>query len=165
MKRNKTIAIFLLAFILFPLLCSIGLQLFQLYLKHRADYRLENENLTTVSIPLHKVKWVEKEREIMIEGKMFDIKMYSEQDGVLTATGVYDEKETAVLELLGSFSEKEQNLLLTHLLLLAQCFYLCYLMYRFYIYNYFINQFSFYTAQLSNPFQQKIFSPPRMLFN
>ena len=101
---------------------SGGLQAFQQYIKYTATERLESEELVTITVPVSKVQWMEEGREIMVDGKMFDIKTYSEKDAVFTATGVYDDKETAVMELLNHFNDKQQNNFIIQLLLLVQSF-------------------------------------------
>ncbi len=122
MGRKTIIAFILSCTILIPVLFSGGLQLFQQYTKHRAFQRLKSNDLITISFPLRKVKWMEEGREIMVDGKMFDIKFYCEKEGSLIAIGVYDEKETRIMELLNNFNDRDQNNFIIRLLLLAQSF-------------------------------------------
>jgi hypothetical protein len=119
-RKKKTIAIVLAAFILLPLVFSAGLQLFQQYLKHRAGFRLENEILVNIAVPLQKVKWVEEDREVMIDGKMFDIKQFEEKNDLLIATGVWDEKETEVMGILQGFNDGEQTGFIIRAMLLIE---------------------------------------------
>lgn len=56
----------------------------------------------------------------MVDGKMFDLKTFSEKDGLLLATGVYDERETRVMEWLNEFSDAKQTRFIINLLLLVQ---------------------------------------------
>lgn len=120
MKKRKTIAAFLATFLLFLLVLSTGLQLFQFYLKGRAEERLEEEALVSISVPLSKVTWVEEGREVRIDGEMFDLKNWEEENRTFTALGVWDEKETAVMELLGNFNDEEQTGLVIRMLLVLQ---------------------------------------------
>ena len=122
MNKKSTIAFILSCFILLPLFFSTGLQVFQLYLKHRVEKRLEKESLVTISCPVQKIKWIEDGREIMVEGQMFDVKTYRIENGIFIGSGVYDEDETKAMELFKNFNEKEQNYLLIHLLLYSQLF-------------------------------------------
>ncbi len=119
--RLHIISIFLGCLVLLPLVFSGGLQLFQVYLKYRAEHRLETETLQTLSVPEHKVQWVEEGREFMVDGRMFDLKSYSVKNGILTAWGVFDEEETEAMALLNHFNDKQQDLLIIRLLWFTQC--------------------------------------------
>jgi hypothetical protein len=99
-----------------------GLQLFQTYIKMRVEIALEKNELLTIKLPADQVQWYEKGREILVDGKMFDIKSYTVVDNVFIAQGIFDEKETEVVRMMGHFGEKEQQLLLIKLLLLIQSF-------------------------------------------
>jgi hypothetical protein len=99
------------------------LQGFQLYLKTRVERVLESGKLEKLSFPAASVQWVEEGREILVEGKMFDIKDFLIENGVFHATGFFDEEETKVVDLLnGSFTEKGQDTLIIGLLLWMQSF-------------------------------------------
>jgi hypothetical protein len=99
------------------------LQGFQLYLKSRAERALQTETLETLTFPAASVQWVEEGREILVEGKMFDIKDFSIENGVFHATGFFDEEETKVVDLLnGTFTEKGQDTIIIGLLLWMQSF-------------------------------------------
>ena len=127
---------------------------------------METETLVTLSIPIDKVTWMEEGREIMIEGKMFDIKSYYEEDGKLIAVGVYDEKETRVMELLYNFNDKQQNNLVINLFLLAQSFiFLIFFLITIINTTPLVKHFSFIVLRTSNPYLQQFFPPPRCFFH
>jgi hypothetical protein len=108
-----------------------GLQAFQLYIKQRMEASLKGDALQIIRLPATEVKWYEEGREILVEGKMFDIKTYSITNGVFIAQGVFDEKETEVVKLLnGHWSDQDQTQVVIQLLLLSHCiialtFYCC----------------------------------------
>jgi len=165
-KRKYIIALFLSCIILFPLLFSGSLQIFQQYIKYRATERLETETLVSITIPLNKVKWIEEGREIMADGKMFDIKSYSEKDGNLVAVGVYDEKETRVMELLNNFNDKQQNNFIINLFLLTQTFIaVIYFLLNSIQKTSLLKHFSFIVLKKPTPFHPQFYLPPRWLFN
>ena len=103
MKKNrKHIASFFFgSLLLLPLVFIMLLQGLQFYLSHTADERMEERSIETLVVAEHKVEWKEKGREVTIDGKYFDLVSWSLQDGKYTFTGVFDEDETAVMELLG----------------------------------------------------------------
>lgn len=119
-RQRKTIAIAFLAFLLIPLFFSGGLQLFQVYLKQRAEKMLATETLSDLKFPIHTVQWMEEGREIRVDGKMYDLETYYEADGFLYAKGVHDEHESRVMNLLSDFNEKDQDNFVIRVLLLSQ---------------------------------------------
>ena len=121
-KRHYIIPVFFLLLITAPHLFMGGLQAFQFYIKHRMEASLEKEDLTTISFPVTQVKWYEEGREVMVQGKMFDIKTYTIKGGIFTAQGVYDDDETEVIHLMnGHWSDKQQTHIVIQLLLLSHC--------------------------------------------
>ena len=57
------------------------------------EVRMEKENLHAATIPISEVIWVKKEKEILLNGRMFDIKKYTIDGQMMTVYGIFDEKE------------------------------------------------------------------------
>lgn len=70
--------------------------------------KLEKENLQTITIAEDKVVWMDK-HEIWINNSMFDIHSKILKNGVYTFTGLYDEKETLLVEKHKRSTEKNNN--------------------------------------------------------
>lgn len=122
-KRLSHIASFcFLFFLLLPLAAVVLLQGAQWYLKVKAPERMEKETLVTITLPLSNVRWEKKEKEILLNGKLFDIKSFSITDNRLTATGFFDHEETTLAHLLSYLPHDKKNNLLLHLFFLLQCF-------------------------------------------
>jgi len=68
---------------------------------------LEKETLATISLQEKDVHWIRPGKEIWANDRFFDIKTYSAQNGIVTFTGLYDEKETALVNSLQN--NQEQN--------------------------------------------------------
>jgi len=161
-RRKTIIALLLCSIVALPLIFSGGLQAFQQYIKYTVEERLNDEELVIVSIPLAQVQWMEEGREILVHGKMFDIKSYSEKDGNLIATGVYDERETAVIELLSHFNDQQQNQLLIKILLLAQTFAgLVYITIQLPYIICFLKHSTFFQVKKTSPHLFSFYPPPR----
>lgn len=121
-KARHIIPVFLLLLTMAPVFFMSGLQAFQAIIRYRMEASLEKEPLTTISLPAHQVVWYEEGREVMVEGRMFDIKTYAIKDGLFTAQGIYDEEETRVVNLMkGHWSEEQQSHFVVQLLLLSHC--------------------------------------------
>lgn len=59
--------------------------------------RMEKEVLQTVTMDENKVKWVKPGKEAWINGRLFDIKTRSCQNGHCIFTGFFDDEETALV--------------------------------------------------------------------
>lgn len=112
-----------LFFLLLPVFSAVVLQGTQWYLKAKAAERMEQEQLVTLTMPAIAVRWEKKDKELRIEGRLFDVKHYRLLKGQLTATGYFDEKEALLESLLALFPpSKKQHRSSLPFLFLWQCF-------------------------------------------
>ena len=161
-RKRKTISIVLLGFLLIPLFFSGGLQLFQLYLKQRAEQRLGTETLTELKFPLHAVQWMEEGREIKVDGKMYDLGSYYEADGFLHAKGVHDEHESRVMNLLNDFNEKDQDNFIVRVLMLSQSIAASIILITIaFGFSSMKLPYALFTQRMIPSFYKKIYQPPR----
>ncbi len=70
---------------------------------------MNGHELVTVSLPAEAVVWHKAEKELTIQGKLFDVKQYRVANGTLTATGYFDEEETSVIYLLSRLARPEKS--------------------------------------------------------
>lgn len=106
-----------------PLLALVVLQAAQLLLKHTAQDRMRYEMLQTIRVPAEKVVWEKKEKELLVDGRMFDVREYTVRDGILTATGFFDDAESGLLGFIAKRATgKEAGSALVGLLFFGQCF-------------------------------------------
>ena len=99
MKRKlKTIAnvIFLLLGGM-PFLFVVSFKIRQEIIRHNMRERLEEQLLQQVTINDKDVQWIEKDEEILVDGKMFDIKTVEHHNGASTFTGLFDNEETGLM--------------------------------------------------------------------
>jgi hypothetical protein len=122
-KRHHITAFILTAAIALPLLCILFLQGWQCYLKRSTWERLEAKAVQTITVPLHEVHWEKKGKEIIVHGKLFDVKAYAIKESKFIATGVYDEAEIKLAALLNRQTHHHQSTAsIIQLLLVGQCF-------------------------------------------
>ena len=83
----------LLIVLLCPLLMFVSIQLRQVCIREAMMERLERESQHTVK--LEKLIWYKKDKELLIEGRLFDVKSIQKcDDGKYLVKGLYDEEET-----------------------------------------------------------------------
>jgi hypothetical protein len=124
--------------------------------------KLESENLQTITIAENKVVWMDK-NEIWINNSMFDIHSKILKNGVYTFTGLYDEKETLLVEKHKRSSEKNNN----ENKLISQLFKCLQNIFSSSIYcnsetstrGFHVN--NFLTPPLANPFLARLTPPPQ----
>jgi hypothetical protein len=122
-KTLHIISIFFTAVIAVPILLIVLLQIFQLQIKYQAKESLEKEFLQRITIPLKTVQWMEKDKEVIVNGRMFDVESYHIKNGYITLKGIYDDVETNIIQLLNKQSDRsQQTTSIIQLLLLIQCF-------------------------------------------
>jgi hypothetical protein len=61
--------------------------------QHHMLEKLEHASLQTISINKADLIWVKKNKEVLINGKLFDVKSYSTIHDKIFLTGLYDEEE------------------------------------------------------------------------
>lgn len=116
-------ALLFLGLLLLPLLFIAGLQLKQLQVQHEAKERLEKQSLHT--LVLDRLTWVKKNKEIRVDGHLFDIKSVHFDGKKYTVTGLYDHEEMAIEKKLHQQEEHASGQkALIHFLLLTQALFL-----------------------------------------
>lgn len=101
MKRRRTIALYLLCFAaMVPVFLSAAFLGGRLLIRIVMIKSLESEKVITLKLDPSQIRWYKKNHELMIDGKMFDVKSMAQQNGYLVVTGLFDEMETEMNALL-----------------------------------------------------------------
>ena len=109
---RKCLTALMLALIMMPAIYSIYFQLCQQLIRLEMWERIEGEVSTELVIHSSKLDWVEKGREIRVNGVMFDVKSVKKIGDSLKITGEYDHKESSLLremELIEETQEEEDQ--------------------------------------------------------
>lgn len=109
-----------------PMLFTFLFILKQQSVRQRMKGRLEEEMLHTINLADHEVRWVEDGKEIMVDGRMFDVKSVEYLPGRIIFHGLFDDEETALNKTFGENWKKkslQQSLLLAHLFKCLRGFY------------------------------------------
>lgn len=78
--------------------------------RQEMEEQLEKKILKTVVLSQNEVIWFKPGKEIIVDGKMFDVKsvVYS-NDGTVAFTGLFDEEETLLVNQLREQQQKENS--------------------------------------------------------
>jgi hypothetical protein len=108
MRLPKTIAgISIILIVLLPCLYCLYFQVKHHLIREEMREKLERDNLQTVIIPVNEFRWYEEDREIIVDGTMFDVKTIARRGDNYIITGLFDEAETELHIAMGRLQQKE----------------------------------------------------------
>lgn len=70
---------------------------------------LDRQSLVTIKVDQENFSWIDEGREMMIGGRMFDVKSFELENGVYTVNGLFDDEETALLKRMQENREDETS--------------------------------------------------------
>ena len=94
LQSKKILASLLLLLLATPLFFFIGYLVKREIVYHEMMEKLESASLHTITLDLAEVNWIKANKEVMIEGKLFDIKNSEIIDNKIKLTGLFDYEET-----------------------------------------------------------------------
>jgi hypothetical protein len=110
MQIRKTISIFTLCLAALLPMCLSGLYLGgRILIRITMMEKMEKDELQTISIPTDQIRWFKKNHELMIDGKMFDVKSISDQGEISKITGLFDDDDTELHEALADMHEQKNK--------------------------------------------------------
>lgn len=90
LNLKKILTAALLLIVAVPLFFSAGFLIKQKLIQHQMKERLEKVSLQTVTLPLSDIRWIKKNKEISIDGNLFDVKSITVSGNNAIITGLYD---------------------------------------------------------------------------
>lgn len=90
-------SILLSAFII-PTLFLASFLVQQKWIAWEMTEKLEHQQLHTLQIPVQQLHWVKEGKEVLIDGKLFDIKSILTRGNLIQVTGLFDEEETKLVQ-------------------------------------------------------------------
>lgn len=91
-----------------PLVFTAGILVKQKIIQFHRKERLETEQLQTISIAAENIRWVKKGKEILVDGKLFDIKHLEKKNNKMIFTGFFDNEEDGLYDQLNK-TAKDKN--------------------------------------------------------
>lgn len=110
--KRFVVAVIMLIIISTPLILFISWKVERQLVRHKMMIKLQHAQLTTIEVPESQVIWYEEEKEIIVDGKMFDVKSWERKTGTvnISFTGLFDYAETDIEERLKKLLlNKEKN--------------------------------------------------------
>jgi hypothetical protein len=94
-----------------PLLFIIITHIKQQEIRHNMKHQLELKMLQTITLSINDVHWIREGKEILINGRMFDVKSFKAAGtDEISFTGLYDEEETALVNKMKRNQQQENSI-------------------------------------------------------
>lgn len=94
---KKILTIVLLLIVAVPLFFSAAFIIKQKHVQYQMREKLEQASLQTITVPSTEIIWVKKDKEVIINGKLFDVKSISIAGNNTTIKGLFDDVEERLL--------------------------------------------------------------------
>ncbi len=110
LDQKKITASGLLLLVAIPILFSASLLVKQKILHYQRDQKFNKEVLQTVVVSADAIYWVKTGKEILLDGKLFDVKSFTTTGKKISLLGFFDHKEdTLVQEIVKREKQKKQT--------------------------------------------------------
>lgn len=140
----------------------VALQLWQCKIQYEVREKLEKELLQTIAVSSEELIWNNK-KEVSINGRLFDVQFCKAQDGKYILTGLFDDKETEIKNLLKKQVSQFYSPFM-QLLILGQCFAAIICFIDFFFLPAFTKRLWIFTCHYSFYFYRLTTPPPKPLF-
>ena len=98
-RLKKIITAYVLLLILaIPLFFSVLVLVKQQIAQSQRNEKFSKEILQTITVSTSAIYWVKPEKEILFNGKLFDVKSYTKNGNSLSLTGFFDHKEDKLVQ-------------------------------------------------------------------
>ncbi|MEI8060033.1 MAG: hypothetical protein WCG67_07745 [Ferruginibacter sp.] len=100
----------LLFIVAVPLFFSVAFVIKQKLIQNQMKEKLEQATLQSISVPLTALNWFKKDKEAIINGKLFDVKEISISGNTVTLKGLFDnDEDQLVIKIKDIVKDKKSN--------------------------------------------------------
>ena len=111
MYLNKKLipALVLMLLVALPLFFSIAISVKQQVVQYQRIERFNQEILETITISSAKINWVKPGKEILFDGRLFDVKFFTTKENNITLTGFFDHKEDNLVQQIVRLAKQDEH--------------------------------------------------------
>ena len=106
---KKISALGLLLLVAIPLFFSAGILIKQKILQYQRDKKFDKEILQTISVSSENIYWVKPGKEILYDGKLFDVKSFKTEGNNTSLLGFFDDKEDELVQQIVKLADQENQ--------------------------------------------------------
>jgi hypothetical protein len=107
--RKKILAFATLLLVLAPLFFFTGYLVKQKMIQYQMQEQLEKTSLQTITVNKAEISWARKDKEVIINGELFDVKSYIVAGDKIILTGLYDAAENELKKEFANLIQHKKN--------------------------------------------------------
>src|SRR5258708_22819112 len=107
--KKKILAFVMLLAVAAPLFFFTCFFAKQKWIEHEMEEQLENASLKTITVDIAAIRWVKENQEVIIAGKLFDVRSFTVNAGKITLTGLFDADEDILNEQMKNFVHQKNG--------------------------------------------------------
>lgn len=92
-----------------PLLSFVYFLYAENQVRQEMKEKLENASLQHITIPLADLYWIKNGKEVLLDGKHFDVELFAVSGNQVTLTGLFDSKEDELHRRFTKVMEEEES--------------------------------------------------------
>jgi len=108
-NTKKILAASMLVSLTAPIFFLIAFFIKQQHIRHIMKEKLEYASLQTIAIKRSEFKWVKKDKEIVIDGQLFDVESIVINLHEIIVTGLFDDDENKLEKVFSSIMHRKNN--------------------------------------------------------
>ena len=108
-SKKKIVAFVFVIITLCPVIAFYTLSIFKKIVQHQMEEKMERSLLQTIVTKKGSFTWIKMNKEILINGKMFDVKSYKTNVEETTFKGLYDEDEKKIVQDINELSSEKNE--------------------------------------------------------
>jgi hypothetical protein len=108
-KYKKNTGVFLILLLALPLIVSICISIKIKWVQHEMLEKMEQSHLHVISIDSNQVKWNIKNKELIIEKQLFDVKYAVNKGSKIVFYGLFDKEETRLEMIIEKSMSSNEN--------------------------------------------------------
>lgn len=108
-SKKKIVAFVFVIITLCPVIAFYTLSICKKIVQHQMEEKIERSLLQTIVAKKGSFTWIKMNKEILINGKMFDVKSYNTNVEETTFKGLYDEDEKKIVQDINELSSEKNE--------------------------------------------------------
>lgn len=109
LNQKKITAWGLLLLVAIPLFFSVSVLVKQNILHYQRNKKFDKEPLLTITVSTENIYWVKPGKEILFNGKLFDVKSFKTEGNSISLTGFFDHKEDKLVQQIVKLAQQENQ--------------------------------------------------------
>jgi hypothetical protein len=107
--KTKILSVLFLSIFTVPMICTVAYLAAVKINAHQMQEKLEKSSLQKVLVYTNELVWVKKGKEVLINGKLFDVKSSEIINGKIQLTGLFDTAEDEIIKKISALESNKND--------------------------------------------------------